>query len=344
MHSITLSGSDAGGKYLGWNIGGTASSAIVGNGRGVVIARRRWPSNVQCGPTAMLDDFCAHAHDLLREHDDVLELGISVGGPLDTARGLVLAPPHLPGWENIDLHAALRRRLPLPVTVEHDAVACLLAEHLWGAARHATHAIYLTCGTGFGAGIMIDGRILRGPAGQTPEVGHIRLSSDGPDMYGKPGCVESFCSGNGIARLAHHLFPAHFSRDVPVRTLAQMTERGDERARQVLLESARRTGHVCAMLGDIFSPQIIILGSLARYLPDWWLDTARAEFASEVLGYNGGKTQIVCAATGADVQDLSSYAPCVFNRHKGDAPPRQQPPVPRVVVSPAVANPSLGAK
>ncbi len=318
-------------KYLGWNIGGTHSSAIVGTSTGAILERRQWASAVQRGPEAMLDDFCIHANELLIRHDQISQLGISVGGPLDTRRGLVLGPPHLPGWKSIDLSNALRHRLHLSVTVEHDAVACLLAEHLWGAARGATHAIYLTCGTGFGAGIMIDGRILRGPTGQTPEIGHIRLAENGPDLFGKPGCAESFCSGKGIALLAQHLFPGRFADPVPVEQLLALSNQGDSQARAVLAASARWTGRACAMLGDIFSPQLIILGSLARYLPPWWLDAIKDEYHAEVLKHNGHSTRIVRVATGENLQDLSSFAACIFNQKQR---PHHREPVrePNIVV------------
>jgi len=196
---------------LGWDVGGTKSAAVVGTAQGEVLAREAWASDAHEGPRHMLDVFLAHARALRGRFAGVARVGVSIGGPLNTRTGEILSPPHLPGWDHIPLTEILRRELGLPVVVEHDAAACLEAEWLWGAAVGATHAAYLTCGTGFGAGVMIDGRVLRGPAGQSPEIGHVRLADDGPVMFGKAGCSESFCSGEGLPKLAAMMFPNRFA-------------------------------------------------------------------------------------------------------------------------------------
>ena len=257
---------------LGWDVGGTKCAAVVALARGRVVERVDWPANAPAGPEAMLGDFLGHVRPMLERREGIEELGVSIGGPMNPWTGVILSPPHLPGWDEVPLAEILTRELGLAVTVEHDAVACLLAEWLWGAAAGTTHAAYLTCGTGCGAGIMTDTRIVRGPGGQTPEVGHVRMADDGPQAFGKPGCVESFSSGEGIARLATYLFPQEFPQPVDTQTLHRHSETGHAAARAVLEESARRTGQLCGMLVDIFSPQRIVLGSLARYFAPWWTE------------------------------------------------------------------------
>ena len=294
---------------LGWDVGGTTSAAVVATSRGEVLDRQGWPSGAHRGWEAMLADFLPHARAMLQANGNIRDVGVSIGGPMNPLTGVILSPPHLPGWDNVPLADILRRELALEVTVEHDAAACLLAEWLWGAARGASHAVYLTCGTGCGAGVLIDGRILRGPAGQSPEVGHVRLADDGPEMFGKNGCVESFCSGEGIAKLAGHMFPERFVAPTDTKTLHDLTEAGDQRARAVLCESARRMGQTCAMLADIFSPEIIVLGSLATYLGPWWLDEIRGAFAGEALATNASDTRIVSAGLAERLGDLSAVAP-----------------------------------
>jgi len=196
---------------LGWDVGGTKSAAVVGTARGEVLAREPWASDAHEGPTKMIEMFLMYAKVLRGRFAGIARVGVSIGGPLNTRTGEILSPPHLPGWDRIPLTEILQRELGLPAVVEHDAAACLEAEWLWGAAAGATHAAYLTCGTGFGAGVMIDGRILRGPAGQSPEIGHVRVADDGPVMFGKAGCSESFCSGEGLPKLAAMMFPHRFS-------------------------------------------------------------------------------------------------------------------------------------
>ena len=303
---------------LGWDVGGTKSAALLGSADGQILERLEWPSRAERGPEPMLAEFLVEARRLLAGRADVAGIGVSIGGPLNPLTGVILGPPHLPKWDNVPLGDVLQRELSLPVVVEHDAAACLLAEWLWGSAKGTTHAVDLTCGTGCGAGILIGGRILRGPDGQSPEVGHIRLAPDGPVMFGKAGCTESFCSGEGIGKLAGFLFPGRFDGATDTRRLAELAAAGDADARAVLIESARRTGQLCALLADTFSPQIIALGSLARYFPPWWREEVVRSFRAEALEANSSHTRIVPAALGERLQDLSAIAAWVY---RSAAPP-----------------------
>ena len=307
---------------LGWNVGGTTSTAVVGDATGRILARRQWASRVDAGPDPMRRDFLNHAEQLRCEHADVDAVGVSVGGPVDTRRGVVHSPPHLPGWTDVPLADLLEGELHLATVVEHDAVACLLAEWLWGAAAGATHAAYLTCGTGCGAALMIDGRIVRGPAGESPEFGHVRLAADGPVMFDKAGCVESFCSGAGIAQLACFLFPSRFDGPTGPKRLAELAAGGDPAADAVLAEAARRTGQACAILTDLFCPQVIVLGTLARHLGPAWVQQVRDALAEEALPINAAATRIAPADLAERLQDLSPVAACV---HRLNVTPEGHP-------------------
>ena len=301
---------------LGWDVGGTKSAAVVGTTEGEILDRDEWDSQAHRGHRAMLRDFLAAARTLLSKHKGITRAGVSIGGPLNTRTGVVLSPPHLPDWDHVPLAELLTGELALKVVVEHDAAACLLAEWLWGAARGATHAIYLTCGTGCGAGVMIDGRILRGPTGQTPELGHVRLAPDGPEVFGKRGCTESFCSGEGLGKLAPFMFPEHFTEPVEPKTLMEMARSSDGRALAVLAEWTMRMAQLCGMLADLFSPEVIVLGSLARYCDPEWLESLRREFRQEALPANSKHTRVVPCALGKRLQDLSAIAPCVHHLPK----------------------------
>lgn len=313
---------------LGYDVGGTKSAAVIATFDGRVVDRVEWASDVAQGPDAMIAQFLQHARRLIAARagadpgggpagpigagGSIAGVGVSIGGPMDSVRGVILSPPHLPGWDDIPLADILRRELALSVVVEHDAAACLEAEVLWGAAVGATHAAYLTCGTGCGAGLLVDGRIIRGPRGQSPELGHVRLAADGPEAFGKRGCVESFCSGSGIAKLAGWMFPSRWSGPVSTSDLHDLHQAGDADASAVLAESALRTGQLCAIIADAFAPQVILLGSLARYLGDWWVQLVRRQFALEALATNAAGTRIIPAGLGSRLQDLSSVAPYVF--------------------------------
>ena len=302
---------------LGLDVGGTKSAVVVGSADGRILAREVFPSLTQRGPGAMIEQFLARANHLRSKFPGIGTVGVSIGGPMDALRGIIQSPPHLPGWDNIPLADRLADALsppgspPIRVVVEHDAIACLLAEWLWGAARGATHCAYLTCGTGFGAGLMIDGRPVRGPAGQSPEFGHVRLAADGPVMFGKAGCCESFCGGDGISLLAGFMFPTRFAGPVQPAELVALRNSGDAQAAAVLAESARRCGQAAAILADLFCPQVIVLGSLARRFGQAWVEAVRESFAAEALPVNSASTRIVPYALD-DMQDLSPIAAAVY--------------------------------
>lgn len=297
---------------LGWDVGGTTCGAVVAARDGKILAREEWLSDTHRGPEAMLGDFLVHAHRLCGEHPAVNAVGVSIGGPLNANTGVILSPPHLPGWDNIPLRDRLQNELKLPVVVEHDAAACLLAEVLWGAAKGCSHAAYLTCGTGFGAGLLVNSEVVYGPDGQSPELGHVRLAPDGPEMYGKCGCAESFCSGEGIAKLAGWMFPESFPELIDTKILNELANQGNEDAKAVLAESARRTGQACSILVDIFAPQVIVLGSLARYFGEAWVRKVHEVMMAEALPINASHTKVVAPELGERLQDLSAVAPCAW--------------------------------
>lgn len=127
-------------------------------------------------------------------------IGIVCGSPLDEQAGLVLAPPNLPGWTAVDVVTPFARRFGVRPALLNDADAGALAEWAWGAARGARNLVFLTVGTGLGAGLILNGRLFRGAAGLAGEVGHWRLAPVGPVGHGKAGSFEGFCAGSGIGR------------------------------------------------------------------------------------------------------------------------------------------------
>jgi glucokinase len=296
---------------LGLDVGGTKSAVVVGSADGKILAREEFASDARRGPDAMIEQLFAHAKTLRAKFPAVSSAGVSIGGPMDALHGVIQSPPHLPGWDNIPLADRLSEALALPVVVEHDAIACLLAEWLWGEARGTTHCAYFTCGTGFGAGMMIGRQIVRGPGGRSPEFGHVRLAADGPMMFGKAGCCESFCGGDGISLLAQFLFPKRFTGSVAPAELVRLGDAGDGQAGAVLMESARRCGQAAAILADLFCPQVIVLGSLARRFGPGWVAAVRESFAAEALPINSGATRIAAYALD-NMQDLSPIAAAVY--------------------------------
>lgn len=291
---------------LGLDIGGTKSAAILGREDGTVLAREEFSSHAERGPDALIADLCAAADRLGGEP---AAIGVSIGGPLNALRGIIHQPPNLPGWRNIPLRDQLATHFELPVRVDHDAAACALAEARWGAGQGVARLGYLTCGTGFGIGLVIDGEPTYGGNGRSIEIGHIRYRPDGPTAFGKQGSFEAWCAGASLPRLAAWLVPERW-RDQPPDgpELTRLWQSGDADAARVIQRQAQAVGDACAMLGDLLIPDRLLLGSMARYLGEPWLAWVRKRFVAEVLPAVAAHCQITAASLGDRLQDLSALA------------------------------------
>jgi len=291
--------------FLGLDIGGTKCAAVVGSADGKIIARNSWPSNANRGPGPMIEELCAASAELISKHSKIISIGVSIGGPLDAENGIILSPPNLQGWNHIPLRDTLHQRLHLPVRVEHDAAACCLAEVRWGAGAGKSRVIYLTCGTGFGAGIVLNGEIYRGAGGKSLEIGHARFREEGPEAFGKIGSVEAFCAGASLGKLAAWKFPARWKSPPTSEELATLWRSGDPEATEIIYINAHAVGEVCANLGDLLRPDTMILGSMATHLGETWVEMVRSRFKAEALP-DTADCPIRPAALGSRLQDLSA--------------------------------------
>jgi len=197
--------------------------------------------------------------------------GISCGGPLDSKLGVVLSPPNLPGWDRIPVCQLIESRLGGKAYLMNDANAGALAEWLHGAGRGVESMVFMTFGTGLGAGVILAGRLYEGATGDAGEAGHIRLASDGPIGYGKHGSFEGFCSGGGIAQVARAkatelggkvAFNPGRIEDITTKHVGEAASKGDKLAIEIFSETGRRLGMGLSILIDILNPELIALGGI----------------------------------------------------------------------------------
>lgn len=224
-------------------------------------------------------------------------------------KGIIYSPPNLPGWDAIPLKERLEEEFGLPTVVEHDGMAGALAEHRFGAGKRMRHLIFLTLGTGLGAGLILNGKPYRGASGAAGSVGHIRMADDGPVAWGKAGSWEAFSSGTGIGGLARWWYPNRFPEGVTAKEVAQKAiEEGDEAAMAVLREAGRYLGKGLAILVDTLSPEMIVLGSLAVRLGDHLLGPALEVLEKEAEPSAFEAVRIVPSELGERIGDLAPIA------------------------------------
>jgi glucokinase len=202
-------------------------------------------------------------------------IGISCGGPLDSRKGMILSPPNLPGWDNIPIVQMVENATGIKASLQNDANACAVAEWKYGAGRGTKNMVFLTFGTGLGAGMILDGRLYSGTNDFAGELGHIRLADFGPVGYGKAGSVEGFASGGGIAQLAATAVkeklmmgnkvswcPNGDISSITAKEVAEAAKKGDELAIEIYKTSATYLGKAIAILIDLINPEMIIIGSI----------------------------------------------------------------------------------
>ena len=267
---------------LGFDIGGTKSAAILGrlhHQTGIeILDKTVLPTNLPV--YEMIESLFLAAELLLEKHrvppGDLRGIGISCGGPLNSQQGIIMSPPNLPGWDHIPITDLTEKRFHKKVYLQNDANACAVAEWKFGAGRGARNLIFLTFGTGMGAGLVLDGKLYSGTCDLAGEVGHLRLADMGPVGFGKAGSFEGFCSGGGIAQLAQGMAREKIQmgqqvawcpslRDLPAvtaRLVAEAAFSGDSLALAVYEQCARYLGRGLALLIDILNPELIILGSI----------------------------------------------------------------------------------
>ncbi len=277
--------------YWGIDIGGTKTAFLVGDEKGNILSRQEVAT--QAFPTWQ------HVLEaLLPENGSPLAIGVSCGGPLDEKRGLILSPPNLPGWDEVPITAWLSKRYGVPAYLENDANACALAEWRFGAGQGCRNMVFLTFGTGFGAGLILDGRLYRGTNGMAGEIGHVRYAPEGPVGYGKAGSFEGFCSGGGIRQLS----------GVSAKETVEGAARGEQAMIAALDESARALGMACAVLMDLFNPERIVIGSIFARSENWFRSKMEEIISKEALPHTRGVCQVVPAVLGDRVGDIAALS------------------------------------
>lgn len=301
--------------YIGVDIGGTKCAVVRGDADGTVQNKIRFA-------TTSVEETLAAIEQAVADIGDGEAIGISCGGPLDSERGLILSPPNLPGWDEIPIVERLHKRFGVPVALQNDANACALAEWKFGAGRGTKNMIFLTFGTGLGAGLILNGQLYSGTNDMAGEVGHIRLCDHGPVGYGKSGSFEGFCSGGGIAELAQTVARERlqvgkttgFCRSydemgsITAKSVADCAKAGDPDALRVYDICADMLGRGVSVLVDVLNPECIVIGSVFARCEELLRPGMERVLERESLAYARGVCRVVPAALGESIGDVAALA------------------------------------
>jgi glucokinase len=313
---------------LGFDIGGTKCAVVIGDPKGddPIKIIDKVVMDTTGSPYDMIETLFVAAEELLVKNgvtkDQLQGIGISCGGPLSSKKGLILSPPNLPGWDNIPIIEMTEKRFGKTTLLQNDANACAVAEWKYGAGKGYENVIFLTFGTGMGAGLILNGQLYSGTSDFAGEVGHLRLSDTGPVGFGKSGSFEGWCSGGGLAQLAQIKVREKLQvgevvsfcntledlGKLTAKTVAEAAHNGDELALDIYNTCAEYLGRGLALLIDILNPELIIMGSIygrAKSL----LDTRMMQVI-EREAYIGARQicKIVPAGLGENIGDMAALS------------------------------------
>lgn len=292
---------------LALDIGGTKLATAAFAHDGTISGLLIEPTRREEGPDTVLSRLMEMGHRSLQKAgvaDNELEaVGISCGGPLDAEAGVLLSPPHLPGWDFVDIGTMTREEFHVPFALENDATAAALGQWRYGAGKGTQTMLYLTLSTGVGGGSIIHGKLHRGAAGNGGELGHIMVQRSGRLCIscGRGGCLEAYCSGTAIAARAREAVDSgHEStlaslHAITAADVSQAAKNGDPLAVELWQETTNLLGQGLTDLTNVFEPELIVLGGGVTNAGSMLIDPVRSIVKTQAMGPAAHACSIVLA-------------------------------------------------
>lgn len=289
------------GVVLAIDLGASHASVAVSDLAGQVLDERTVDCEIADGPETVLDRVAAIASELLaataRDPGEVAGVGIGVPGPVEHATGRPANPPIMPGWHDFDIPAHLGKHFSGPVLVDNDVNLMALGEYVtsW---RSSQHLMLVKVATGIGAGIIADGRLMRGAIGSAGDLGHVRVAGAGDDVVcrcGNIGCLEAVAAGPAIAsKLRDRGLDVEGSQGIVDAVAA-----GEVDALQAVREAGRDLGTVLATCVNLLNPSVIVIGGKLSEAGEYLLAGVREVIYQRSLPLATHDLRIVSTAVGS---------------------------------------------
>ncbi|NRQ51587.1 ROK family transcriptional regulator [Aeromicrobium stalagmiti] len=295
---------------LAIDLGASHASVAVSDLSGQVLDQRTVQSDIADGPVVVLDRVAAIGVELLggidRQVADVAGVGIGVPGPVEHATGRPANPPIMPGWHDFDIPAHLGRQFAGPVLVDNDVNLMALGEYVtsW---QTAPHLLLVKVATGIGAGIVTDGRLLRGALGSAGDLGHVQVAGAPQDVVcrcGNIGCLEAMAAGPAIAAaLRGQGLDVESSQDI-----VDAVSAGDIAALQAVRAAGRDLGSVLATCVNLLNPSVIVIGGKLSEAGEYLLAGVREVVYQRSLPLATHDLRIVSTSAGSQGGILGASA------------------------------------
>ena len=261
---------------VGIDVGGTKIAAGLVNRDGVIQTRYTTYAHSEQQPELVIDAI-VQAYEAVHKESQVESIeieaiGLGFGGNTNGPAGIVLVSSNLPAWNHIPLRDIVANRVDQPVVLDNDTNVCALGEHRYGAGRGTQNMCYITFSTGYGIGIIINGKLHVGHTGTAGELGHVVVEVGGPPCTcGKRGCLMAYASGVGISRMAYEkieigaktllreMAPSE-GRRITGKMVVQAAHQGDEVALKILRTAGYYAGVGLSIIIQVLNPEMIVMG------------------------------------------------------------------------------------
>lgn len=314
---------------IGIDLGGTNTKAAIVDRNGNILHRLEQPTEASRGPGPVIEDLAILVRRLRQfsfspspfqgesrgegvVSERIVGIGLATPGPLDLREGRIIHGANLPAWKDVPIRDLLQQKTGLAVTLENDGNAAAFGEYRFGAGRGRENLVMLTLGTGVGAGVILNGRILHGHFDNAAELGHMIVVVDGlPCPCGQRGCLEQYASANAVVR---RVLNANLSRDrneagtIRAEDVAQAAANGDPLCERVWDEACLYLAVACVNIQHAFNPTRVVLGGGLSNAGGQLLDRVNAHFRKHTWSLHTDAPEIVLAQLGPDAGVMGAAA------------------------------------
>lgn len=305
--------------YLGIDVGGTKTLAVVGDSTGHMFGRAINSSRADQTADVIVDVIVETAQQAAAnagiDATSIQAAGIASAGAVDSYRGVLVSCPQMPLIADAQFVSMFRARWNIPTVIGNDANLAGLAEQRFGSGKGTQNLLFITISTGIGGGIILNGEIFTGRSGFAGEIGHITVNTHGP--YGRsstPGAWESHCSGIALARITaeriasgeHSPLLESCGEDLDAVAIFDALRAGDALATSVISDAIEHMATALTSVVNILDPEVIVIGGGLSNEWESYIAPSVARMRKFSFAGMGEQTQICPPSLGTEAGALGA--------------------------------------